>query len=96
MGVTGRFLFAFLGCTVICTILWERFVFRSIYQCTDPVLPEYLRLPPLGEWSHSSEPGDWIKPGWSNSQVSALWYSMAAGSILISALSASATGKQKQ
>ena len=90
----GKFLLVFLGFTGLFTLLWERFVLGSIYYCSDTVLPEYLTLPPVGNWSHGIAQGDWIRPGWSDNQVSILWYSMAAGSVIASALFASATDRR--
>ncbi len=90
MWFLGRFLLAFFCYTIFCTILWERFVLGSIYYCSDTVFPEYLTLVPPHYWSHGTAQGDWIRPGWSDSKISALWYSMVGASVLASAVVATA------
>ncbi len=94
MGFLGRFLLFFLGCTILLAIIWERFVLGSVYYCSDTVMPEYLTLPPVGNWSHGATQGDWINPNWSDSQISALWYAMVTGSMLASAGLALATDRR--
>jgi hypothetical protein len=93
------FVVLLLGCTTYCTIAWDNFVARKLYNCTDSIPFDFLRP---GDWVHShdgisvavvpkinpSDPmdkPDTIKEGWSIPKLWLLWWAFVCASIAISA-----------
>jgi hypothetical protein len=93
------FVIALLLTNVAAATIWEKVVSQKLYDCTDSVGFDYV-LP--GRWVHApvavvpqvvhnrsmSEP-DTIREGWTVRKLWALWWSLVAGSVIISLLLAS-------
>jgi hypothetical protein len=90
----GIFLLAMVLMTIVCTLVWDRYVNARLYDCTDAVGFDYLHP---GDWVHGhvvavptithnhsmSEP-DTIKEGWSVNRLWYLWLTFFAVSIMVS------------
>lgn len=90
----GVFLTALIAMTVLNTVIWQRFVTDTLYNCTDPGWLDYL-FP--GSWVHNSvvevqvvvngrsmsEP-DTIRKGWSVAGLWCLWFSFVVVSLVVS------------
>jgi hypothetical protein len=83
--------------TILCTIIWQKFITDTLYHCTDAIWLDYF-FP--GTWVHDpvsvtqvvrnrpmSEP-DTIKAGWTVAGLWTLWYAFAGVSLLVSFLAA--------
>jgi hypothetical protein len=97
---TAKFVIAMFVMTIVCTIVWNTFVFGRLYYCSDPVW-DYLHP---GDWVHTIDghppavvhyvvagprngfDTDTIKEGWSMTRLLHLWYCFVAISIVISIL----------
>lgn len=93
----AKFVIALFVMTMLCTFVWQRFVYGTLYYCPDPVL-DFLSP---GNWVHTvngqpvqivshvvissswSVP-DSIKQGWSETRLWHLWYLFVAISLAIS------------
>jgi len=97
-GTGVKFVVSMFLMTIICSIVWEKFVDGKIYDCTDPL---FGYLSPDG-WiggnnfpidavkqvvsSRSMGDPDEIKAGWSVADLWALWWSLFGASLVISIL----------
>ena len=105
---TGRcatFLMILLGCTILCTIFWDKFIADKLYNCTDAIGFDFLHP---GDWVHGnyaavpqivtgrsmSEP-DTIKAGWSVFKLWCLWWSLVAVSVAVSGSAACLIWRRK-
>lgn len=95
-----KFLVSMFIMTIICSIVWEKFVYENIYDCTDDeILPGYLN--PNGWVGNNNWPvvvvkqvvpgrpmsgPDQIKEGWSIAGLWVLWFLFFVTSLLISIL----------
>jgi hypothetical protein len=91
------FLALMLGCTILCAVIWQRFVTDTLYDCTDSLGgPDYLLS--SRHWVHDpvavqhvvgnrsmSEP-DTIKVGWSIAGLICLRWALVGASIVVSFL----------
>ncbi len=97
---TAKFCVALFGSTVICILVWDRFVADHLYNCTDTDFRWMDYFFP-GGWVHHpvsvsqirpsrnmSEP-DTIKDGWTITRLWCLWFAMVGGSLIGAALVAS-------
>jgi hypothetical protein len=93
----AKFLIALFVMTTLCTFLWQRFIYGTLYYCSDPVL-DFLSP---GNWVHTvngrpvqvvshvvvssswSVP-DSIKDGWSEARLWHLWFLFVSVSLVIS------------
>jgi hypothetical protein len=93
-----KFVISLVVMTVICTVVWDKFVMEHLYDCTDENAVGFLTP---GDWIHSwgghpilivqqvvhgrslSEP-DTIKEGWSVTGLWGLWLSFVAALLLVS------------
>ena len=76
----SKFVAALLLCTIASTLVWERFVAGTLYDCTDPGFLEFLSP---GDWAHIRY-GDTLRTGWSMTSLWWLWYSFVIVSAVIS------------
>src|SRR5580692_5791889 len=95
-----KLVIAFFVMTLVCTIVWDAFVFGRLYYCSDP-LWDYLHPK---DWVHTINghppvivqhviagptngiDADIIKEGWSMDRLWHLWYYFVAISIAVSFL----------
>jgi hypothetical protein len=99
-----KFMLSLMACTVACTVLWQCFVTDVLYHCTDSLGLDYLQGP--SDWVHGAaagQPGDFgdtIHPGWTLGRLTALWYLLIVGSIIVSVIASrigsSRASKQRQ
>lgn len=94
-----KFIVAFFLMTIVCSIIWEVFVYGRLYYCSDPLLLDFLTP---GDWVHevAGHPvtvvqhvaagptngfdTDTIKAGWSVTRLWHLWYGFVFASLVIS------------
>jgi hypothetical protein len=107
---TAKFVMAMIVMTIVCTIVWEVFVFGRLYYCSDPLL-DFLHP---GDWVHSVNghlvavvphvvagptnglDTDTIKEGWSVTRLWHLWICFIAVSVVLSILLAQIRWVRKQ
>ena len=94
---TMTFLLFMIGCTVLCAVIWQRFVTDTLYNCTDSIgVSDYML--PSRHWVHNpvavehvvshrsmSEP-DTIKTGWSIVGLICLRWTFVGASVFFSLL----------
>src|SRR5271170_3737184 len=92
---TFTFLVLLSGCTIFCTVVWDKYNDDKLYNCTDAIGFDFLHP---GDWVHGnyitvpkinpSDPmdkPDSIKEGWSVPKLWLLWWSFVAASVVFSA-----------
>jgi hypothetical protein len=98
LGVIGTFAMSMLMMGILCIWAWDAFVNGKLYYCTDGGSMDFIFV---GDWVHYPETVAHITPrsmsqpdeilaGWSIAKLWCLWGVFAGGSVLVSALSASA------
>lgn len=104
--MAAKFLLTLTVTTILCAVVWQRFVTETLYHCTDALWLDFLRP---GHWVHEpvvsvaqvvrsrsmSEP-DTIRAGWSMAGLWSLWYSWIGVSVVVSVLLACAPWISKQ
>jgi len=93
-----KFGLSLLMMTVVCELVWDFFVFGSLYLCTDPPIFGFLHP---GDWVHTfdgnsiqvvahivpdSYPGDpdSLKEGWNVTRLWDVWFGFAGVAVVVS------------
>jgi hypothetical protein len=94
-----KFVIALFVMMVLCAFIWQRFVYGSLYYCSDPVLDFFapgnwvhtVNGQPVQVVSHVTVSSSWsipdsIKDGWSVARLWHLWYLFVSVSFVVSFL----------
>jgi hypothetical protein len=93
----AKFVIALVVMTILCTFVWQRFIYGTLYYCSDPVWDflspgswvHVVNGQPVQVVSHVVISSSWsvpdsIKDGWSETRLWHLWFLFVALSLVVS------------